>query len=93
MTRRLAASSRNLSVASSSTSLRSRLGWASKSNSSRRQGAGKLAKRSRPAWRRASVASTSMARRRSRKAVWLSLAWLARSSAAGRASAAAWSFR
>ena len=54
-------------------SLRSTEGWASKSKSASRQGAGREANRARLAWRRASVAVTSTASRRSRNAVWPSL--------------------
>ena len=89
MKRMLAASATKRRLASSLTSARSSDGWASKSKSSNLQGAGKLAKRSRLASRRASVASTSIPSRRSRKAVGPSLSVVARSSSPGRASAAA----
>jgi len=63
--------------------LRSTEGWASKSKSDSRQGAGRQAKRARLACRRAVVAVTSAASSRSRNAVWLRSAALAWSSSAG----------
>src|SRR5437868_1133143 len=51
----LVASSRNRRVPSSLTRARSTLGWASKSWSESRQGAGSGAKRSRPAWQQVPV--------------------------------------
>ena len=68
----LVASSRNRRVASSRTSCRSTDGWASKSKSEIRQGAGRQANRARLAWRRAVTAVTSRASSRSRNSVWLS---------------------
>ena len=73
MNKTLVASSKNRSVASSFTVFLSTDGWASKSKSSSRHNEGNEAKRSRLDRRRVSVAVTSMARRRSKKAVWASL--------------------
>ena len=90
---RLAASSTKRRVASSSTSFLSSAGWASKSKSAKVHGAGRLAKRSRPASLRASVASTSILSSRSRKVVCESFSLRGCSRAAGSASAAASSRR
>jgi len=75
----LVASSKKRSVASSSTVFLSIDGWASKSKSLSRHSDGNEAKRSRLDRRRSSVASTSTASRRSRKAVWVSLVFMASS--------------
>ena len=83
MNKTLVASSKNRKVPSSLTIVRSIEGWASKSKSSSRQGEGSEANRSRLARRRTSVASTSTANRRSKKALWPSLCAFAWSSSAG----------
>jgi hypothetical protein len=87
------ASSANRQVARSRIIAGSTDGWASKSKSSSRQGAGKFANRNRPAWRRCSVASTSIDSSRSRNSVWVAFDFIAASSSPGSASAAAVSLR